>query len=105
MSRTAAQKLSDKQEKRTAETYRGSVNILSGAGRTKKNDVTSQDFLIENKTKMSPDSKSYSLKAVDLRDLTMRAMLAGRMPLFQIDLGGHRYVVLNEDDWLEVIGE
>lgn len=103
MPRTDAQKLSDKQERRTAETYRGSVNIMSGAGRWKKNDVTSADFLIENKTKMSPTAKSYSLKVSDLRELAVRALSAGRMPVFQIDMGGHRYVVLQEDDFLEII--
>lgn len=104
MSRTDAQKASDKQEKRTAETYRGSVNLLSGAGFWKKNDVTSESFLIENKTKLSPSAKSYTLKSTDLRDLTKRALLEGRMPLFQLDLGGQRYVILNEDDWLEMVG-
>lgn len=96
--------MSDKQEQRTAETYRGSVNLLSGGGRTKKNDVTSQDFLIENKGKLDPKAKSYTLKLVDMRDLTKRALLAGRIPLFQVDIGGHRLIILNEDDWLEVSG-
>lgn len=103
MSRTDAQKASDKQERRTAETYRGSVNIMSGAGHWKKNDVTTADFLIENKCKLAANAKSYTLKMVDLRDLAKRAILAGRIPLFQIDMGGHRFVVLQEDDWLEMI--
>lgn len=105
MSRTPEQKASDAQEKRTADTYGGQVNPRSGAGWRRKADVTTPDFLIENKTKMSPDAKSYSVKALDLRDLTKRARLEGRTPLLQFDLGGHRYVVLNEDDLLELIGE
>lgn len=100
VSRTDVQKKSDKQEKRTAETYRGSVNVMSGAGWRRKNDVTTTDFLIENKTKMSSDSKSYSIKAQDLRELSQRAAIMGRMPLFQLDLGGHSYVVLDQNDFL-----
>lgn len=105
MSRTEAQKASDKQEKRTAEQYRGSRNIMSGAGWVRKNDVTSEDFLIENKCKLDPKAKSYSVKAVDLRDLTKRAVLMGRKPLLQFDLGGHEYVILLNNDFLEMIDE
>lgn len=104
MSRTPEQKMSDAQEKRTAKTYGGTVNAMSGAGWMRKADVRTPDFMIENKTKMSIDAKSYSVKAVDLRDLTKRARLEGRVPLLQFDLGGHRYVVLNEDDLLEILG-
>ena len=93
------------QEKRTAETYKGSRNVMSGAGWMRKADVRSEDFMIENKLKMDPDAKSYSIKAVDLRDLVKRARLEGRIPLMQIDLAGRRYVVLVEDDFLDIIGE
>jgi hypothetical protein len=102
---TDSQKRSLKQEKRTADTYRGSRNAMSGAGWVRKADVRTEEFMIENKLKMDPNAKSYSLKAVDLRDLTKRALLEGRIPLMQIDLAGHRYVVLREDDFLEIIGE
>lgn len=102
---TESQKKSIKQEKRTAESYKGSRNVMSGAGWMRKADVRTEDFMIENKLKMDPDAKSYSVKAVDMRDLTKRARLEGRIPLLQIDLAGHRYVVLPEDDFLEIIGE
>jgi hypothetical protein len=98
-----SKKASVKQERRTAEKYKGSVNAMSGAGWMRKADVRSEDFLIENKLKMDPNAKSYSVKAVDLRDLTKRARLEGRIPLLQFDLAGHRYVVLVEDDFLEMI--
>lgn len=100
-----SKKRSLKQEKRTANAYRGSRTVMSGAGWVQKADVRSEEFMIENKLKMDPDAKSYSLKAIDLRDLTKRARLEGRIPLMQIDLAGHRYVVLPEDDFLEIIGE
>lgn len=103
--KSESQKKSVKQEKRTAESYRGSRNAMSGAGWVRKADVRTEDFMIENKLKMDPEAKSYSLKAIDMRDLTKRALLEGRIPLMQIDLAGHRYVVLREDDFLEMIDE
>jgi hypothetical protein len=96
-------KASAKQERRTANAYSGSVNVMSGAGWMRKADVRTEDFLIENKLRMSPDAKSYSIKAATLRDLTKQARLEGRIPLLQFDLAGHRYVVLVEDDFLEMI--
>jgi hypothetical protein len=105
MSRTAVQKKSDAQEKRTAEKYNGSRNIMSGAGWKRKNDVTTERFLIENKTMMNPDAKSYSVKMTDLRDLTKNAIMSNRMPVLQFDLGGHNYVVIREDDFLEITDE
>lgn len=102
MSRTEDQRRSDKQEKRTAERYRGSVTPGSGRGWKFKGDVHTEHFMIENKTRR-PDGKSYTVNAVDLRDLTKRAIMAGRTGLLQFDLGGHSYVILREDDFLEAI--
>jgi hypothetical protein len=98
-------KKSKRQEERTAKAYNGSRNVMSGAGWVRKADVRSEEFMIENKLKMDPDAKSYSIKSVDMRDLVKRARLEGRIPLMQIDLAGHRYVVLTEDDFLEMISE
>lgn len=100
---TDAQKLSIAQEKRTAESYKGSRNVMSGAGWMRKADVRSEQFMIENKLRMDPDAKSYSVKATDLRDLVKRARLEGRIPLLQFDLAGRNYVILVEDDLLELI--
>jgi hypothetical protein len=60
-------------------------------------------FMIENKLKMDPKAKSYSVKASELRDLTKRARSEGRVPLLQFDLAGHNYVVLCEDDLLDLL--
>lgn len=98
-------KKSKRQEERTAKSYRGSRNAMSGAGWVRKADVRTEEFMIENKLKMDPDAKSYSIKSVDMRDLVKRARLEGRIPLMQIDLAGHRYVVLTEDDFLEMIDD
>ena len=94
---------SRKQEERTAEAYRGSRNSGSGSGWLRKNDVRSEEFLIENK--LTHNEKSYSVKFTDLRDLKVRAIKENRTPVLQFDLGGKRFVILTEDDFLEMIGE
>lgn len=71
----------------------------------RKGDVRSMKFMIENKLKMDPEAKSYSVKAKELRDLTKKARSEGRIPLLQFDLAGHNYVVLCEDDLLELMEE
>jgi hypothetical protein len=98
-------KVSVAQEKRTATTYGGQVNVMSGAGWMRKADVRTERYLIENKTSVSKVAKSYSVKAIDLRDLRKQAAKEGRVPILQFDLGGHRYVVLDEDDFLEEISD
>jgi hypothetical protein len=102
---TPEQRKSRQQEDKTATQYRGSRNAMSGAGWVRKADVRSEHFLIECKTKMDPNAKSYSIKAKEMHDLTKRARLEGRLPLFKVDMGGRSYVVLNEDDFLDMIGE
>lgn len=99
--RKRIQKTSKKQEQRSARLYRGSRNPMSGAGWVKKNDVRSEDLLIENK--FTDNKKSYTIKSVDLVELTQRAVLEDRIPVLQFDLGGRHYVILNEDDFLSMI--
>lgn len=101
---TPEKRASLRQERLAALAYSGSIVPGSGAGWKSKGDVRTHDFSIECKLKMDPNAKSYSLKAVDLRDHTKRARLEGRIPLFNIQLAGHNYVVLNESDFLELIG-
>lgn len=96
-------KKSRRQEARTADTYRGSRNSGSGNGWLRKNDVRSDKILFENK--FTTATKSISLKSSDLRELTERAILDDRVAVLQFDLAGRRYVVLNEDDFLEMIHE
>lgn len=93
---------SRKQEERSAKNYKGSRQPGSGSGWARKNDVRSHDFLIENK--FTGNEKSYTIKFNDLKELTSRAVLEDRTPMLQFDLGGRRYVVLVEDDFLEMLG-
>lgn len=101
---TPEKRASRRQEDRTAERYNGAIVPGSGAGWKSKGDVRTHDFMIENKLKMKLDAKQFTVKAVDLRDLTKRARLEGRTPMTQFDLGGHSYVILVEADLLEMIG-
>jgi len=94
-------KKSRKQERRTADTYRGSRNAGSGAGWVRKNDVRNLEFLFENK--FTNNEKSITIKASDLRELRENAIAIDRIPVLQFDLGNRRYVVLIEDDFLEMI--
>ena len=92
-------KASAKQEKRTANSYKGSRNARSGAGWLRKNDVRAENFLIENK--LTTGLTQITLKALDLVELRERAIIENRLPVLQFDIGGRRYVVIPEDDFLE----
>jgi hypothetical protein len=96
-------KKSQKQEKRSANVYKGSRNAGSGSGWVRKNDVRSHDFLIENK--FTNNKTQYSLKHRELKELTERAILEDRVPVLQFDLNDRRYVVLVEDDFLSMFYE
>ncbi len=97
---TDIHKRSKKQEERTAEKYKGSRNIMSGAGWVRKNDVRAIKLLIENKF---TDKKSFSIKSEELVKLDRTAILEDRVPVLQVDLGGRSYVVLLEDDFLAMV--
>lgn len=94
-------KKSLKQEKKAAAAYRGSRQPGSGAGWVRKNDVRSDQLLLE--CKLTENLKSYTLKFSDLRELEVRAIQEDRMPVLQFDLGGRQYVVLTQDDFLGLI--
>jgi hypothetical protein len=102
MDRQHILKMSVAQEKRTAERYNGSRNVMSGAGWVRKNDVRTPEFLIENKFTLN--EKSWTIKLRDLTELRTEALLSDRIPVLQFDLGGRRFVILNEDDFTEMAG-
>lgn len=95
-------KASRKQEARSADIYRGSRQPGSGAGWIRKNDVRTAEFLIENK--LTNNAKSYTVKFTDLRDLAKVALQEDRVPVLQFDLGGKHFVILQEDDFIELSG-
>ena len=97
--KTEGQKQSQKHEKRIAKKVGGSVNAASGAFWSRKGDVRSVDLLIEHKF---TGKKSFSVKSDVLKKIVREAILDGRMPVLGIHLEGENYVILLEDDFLEM---
>jgi hypothetical protein len=91
-----------KQEKRVAKQYNGSRTPMSGATWHSKNDVRTDELLIENKR---TDNKSQiTLKALDLEELDRNAAREGRSAVLQFDLNDKEYVVLRSGFARELFG-
>ena len=74
----------------------GTRNAGSGNGWVRKNDVRNRDYLVEAKW---TEHRSYRLRVEDLLSLAHHADVEGRTPAFCIEIDGHNYVVLREQDW------
>ena len=85
------------QERRIATKVGGTLNAGSGNG-NRKNDVRQGGQVLWEMKRT--DTRSITIKATDLRDLRKNASLEGRLPVMHIELGGRRYVVIEEDDFL-----
>lgn len=94
---------SRQQEKDTAKAYGGRTQPGSGSGWVHRNDVLSDEFLIENKR--TDNARSITIKADDLRLLRINAFRRDRIPLMEFQLGGHDYVILHRDDFSGYIEE
>jgi Holliday junction resolvase len=70
----------------------------SGNGWAKKGDVRTKVTLIENKR---TDQRQITIKAADLEKIWTEAWSEGRKPVLQFDLGGKRWVIQEEADYLE----
>lgn len=92
-------KESQKHEKRLAKKVGGSTTAASGAFWSRKGDVRSADLLIEHKW---TGKKQVTIKSAVLEKITMEAIIDGRMPVLGLHLDGENYVVLLEDDFLEL---
>lgn len=97
--RSEGQKQSQKHEKRIAKKIGGKTNAASGALWSRKGDVRSDDLLVEHKW---TGKKTKTIKADELRKITREAILESRMPVFGLHLDGVNYVILLEDDFLEM---
>ena len=97
--KTEGQKQSRKHEDRLAKKIGGSRTAASGAFWSRKGDVRSADLLIEHKF---TGKKQTTLKSDVLRKITREAILDGRMPVLGVHLDGEDYVVLLENDFLEM---
>lgn len=86
----------EKQESRLANLLGGERNAGSGNGWSRKGDVRSPKFLVEAKI---TSKKSFSIKVDVLRQLEHNAAIENRTPVLAIEMGGHRYVLVREDDF------
>lgn len=90
---------SKKHEARLAKVINGKRNAVSGAFWNRKGDVRSQDLLIEHKW---TGKASFTVKAAVLEKIVKEAILDGRMPVLGISLNKENYILLTEDDFLEL---
>jgi hypothetical protein len=97
--KSEGQKQSRKHEKRLAKRVGGSTTAASGAFWSRKGDVRSDDLLIEHKW---TGKKTKTIKAEELEKITTEAIIDGRTPVFGISLNNKNYVILVEDDFIEM---
>lgn len=99
MARTEGQKKSRKQEDRLAGRLGGSRNAASGALWLRKGDVRNEAWLVEAKW---TGKQQFTLKASVLEEAMTEALISGRRGVVAISLNGKNYMVLDEDDFLEL---
>lgn len=99
--KTPGQKASQAHEKRLEKVIGGSRTAASGAFWSRKGDVRSEKYLVEHKYTAA---KSFSIKAAELNKIQTEAFLVGRIPIFCLALGNRDYVLLLEDDFVEMAG-
>lgn len=99
MAKSEGQKQSLKHEKRLAKVIGGQRSAASGAFWFRKGDVRSKDLLIEHKW---TGKKSFTLKSDVLEKITTEAILDGRTPVLGVSLNDVNYVLLDENDFLEL---
>jgi hypothetical protein len=91
------------QEARIAGIRGGTLHAGSGNQWRHKNDLRDEQCLWE--MKHTDGEKQITIKVKDLEELRTNAILADRMPVFHVQIGrdGKKYVILQEDDFLELI--
>jgi hypothetical protein len=97
--RSEGQKQSKKHEDRLAKAIGGQRSAASGAFWSRKGDVRSTDLLIEHKW---TGKASFTVKAAVLEKIVKEAILDSRMPVLGFSLNNENYVMLTEDDFLEL---
>lgn len=97
--KTEGQKQSQAHEKRIAKLTGGQTTAASGAFWSQKGDIRTSDMLIEHKW---TGKQSKTIQAAELEKITKEAIMTGRTPVFGIHLNGKNYVILGEDDFLEL---
>ena len=97
--RSEGQRQSRKHEDRLSKVLGGKRNAASGAFWSRKGDVRSQDLLVEHKW---TGKTQFTMKADVLEKIVKEAILDGRTPVLGFHLNGENYVVLEENDFLEI---
>lgn len=97
--RSKGQQESKKHEVRLAKKVNGSRNAGSGAFWSRKGDVRSNDLLIEHKW---TGKSSFTVKAAVLEKIVKEAIIDSRTPVLGFSLNNENYVILTEDDFLEL---
>ncbi len=97
--KSEGQKQSLKHEKRLAKKVGGGRNAGSGAFWQRKGDVRSKDLLIVHKW---TGKQSFTMKADVLEKIITEAILDSRTPVLGFSLNKENYVVLLEDDFLQI---
>ena len=97
--KTEGQKQSLRHEKRLEKAIGGKRNAASGAFWSRKGDVRSDDLLVEHKW---TGKKQVTIKSEVLKKITKEAILDSRKPVLGLHLDGENYVVLLEEDFLEL---
>ena len=92
-------KQSQKHEARLAKVFSGEVQAASGALWSRKGDVRTDDLLIEHKY---TGKASFTVKAAVLEKIVKEAILDSRMPVLGVSLNDVNYVILDEQDFLEL---
>ena len=97
--KSKGQRESKKHEDRLAKAIGGQRSAGSGAFWSRKGDVRSQDLLVEHKW---TGKASVSVKAAVLEKIVREAIFDSRMPVLGFSLNNENYVLLTEDDFLEL---
>lgn len=97
--KSEGQKASLKHEKRLEKKLGGNRTAASGAFWSRKGDVRTDDLLIEHKW---TGKKSFTIKSDVLEKIVTEAILDSRIPVLGIHLNGKNYVLLDENDFIEL---
>ena len=97
--KSKGQRESKKHEDRLAGLVSGQRSAGSGAFWSRKGDVRSTDLLIEHKW---TGKASFTVKAAVLEKIVKEAILDNRTPVLGFSLNNENYVMLTEDDFLEL---
>jgi len=90
----------EKKEKRDAVDFNAQATKASGRTWSDKGDVKNNDWLIDSKY---TEKKSYSVSLKTWDQLCEQALISFRKPLLSVEIQGHEVVVVDKDDFLDLL--